>query len=175
MLPRALHARTPVLALHHHHGRAAAEGISPLCTKAPLSTASSAAAGVRHISEVEGVPPPGAFSRAVIHNGLVHVSGTGASNDTATGAVVAGSAFDETTGALENVAAILGAAGSAPDRIVVATMLLTDKEDYAECNRAYVQFFRERGVVELPARSTAMWGVPTTAKVAFSAVAIVNA
>ena len=53
-------------------------------------------------------------------------------------------------------------------------MLLTDKEDYAECNRAYVQFFRERGVVELPARSTAMWGVPTTAKVAFSAVAIVD-
>ena len=89
--------------------------------------------------------------------------------------VLAASAFDETLGALENVAAILRAAGSAPERIVVATMLLTDKQDYAECNRAYVQFFAERGLARrLPARSTAMWAVPTTAKVAFSVVATVG-
>jgi len=134
-----------------------------------------ATAEVRHIAAVEGVPPPGAFSRATVHNGMVYVSGTGASNDTATGEVIAASAFDETRGALENVAAVLRAAGSAPERIVVASMLLTDKDDYAECNRAYVDFFAQRGLAErLPARSTAMWGVPTTAKVAFSVVATVG-
>ena len=131
--------------------------------------------GISHIVAVDGVPPPGAFSRATVHNGLVYVSGTGASNDTATGAVVAGSAFDETRGALENVAAILRAARSSPERIVVATMLLTDKDDYAECNRGYVQFFAERGLEErLPARTSALWAVPTTAKVAFSVVATVG-
>lgn len=138
-------------------------------------TVTAHAPGVRHIASVDGVPPPGAFSRATIHNGMVYVSGTGASNDTATGEVVAASAFDETRGALENVAAVLRAAGSAPERIVVASMLLTDKEDYAECNRAYVDFFAQHGLAgRLPARSTAMWGVPTTAKVAFSVVATVG-
>ena len=58
------------------------------------------------------------------------------------------SAYDETLGALQNVATILAAAGSSLERIVVATMLLTNKEDYAECNRAYmyVQFFAELGL-----------------------------
>lgn len=41
-----------------------------------------------------------------------------------------------------------------------------------QANRAYVAFFEEHGLAgRLPARSTAMWGVPTTAKVAFSVVA----
>ena len=130
---------------------------------------------ITHVISVDGVPAPGAFSRATIHNGLCYVSGTGASNDTASGAVKKASAFDETRGALENVAAILEAAGSSPERIVVASMLLTNKSDYAECNRAYVQFFAERGMAEkLPARTSAMWAVPTTAKVAFSVVAAVG-
>lgn len=63
---------------------------------------------------------------------MVFVSGTGAANDTATGAVRERSAFEETRGALENVAAILRAADSAPEHIAVVTMLLTDKDDYAE-------------------------------------------
>ena len=126
------------------------------------------------IPGVDGVPPPGAFSRAVVHNGFVYVSGTGASNDTATGAVRTTSAFDETRGALDNISAVLEAAGSSAERIVVATMLLTDKQDYSECNRAYVRFFAELGLADrLPARSSALWAVPTTAKVAFSVVATV--
>ena len=53
-------------------------------------------------------------------------------------------------------------------------MLLSDPNDYAECNGAYVEFFAEHGGAELPSRSTALWGVPTTAKVAFSVIAAVN-
>ena len=139
---------------------------------ARLLSAKPSPSAIAHIREVEGVPPPGAFSRATVHNGLVYVSGTGASNDTATGEVRGGTAFEETRGALENVETILRAAGSAPEHIVVATMLLTNKEDYAECNRAYVDYFAEHGLAErLPARSSALWAVPTSAKVAFSVVA----
>ena len=127
---------------------------------------------IQYIREVDGVPPPGAFSRATVHNNMVHVSGTGGlASDTAMGEVVALSAYDETRRALDNIATILHEAGSAPHRIVSATMLLTCKEDYAECNRAYLSWFAEHGGQELPARATALWAVPTTAKVAFSVVA----
>ncbi|CAK0860391.1 unnamed protein product [Prorocentrum cordatum] len=130
---------------------------------------------LRHISyfrAVDGVPAPGAFSRATVHNGLVYVSGTGADNDTAGGAVPEMTAAEETLRALENVATILRATGSSPDQIVSASMLLSNRDDYAECNAAYVDFFSKHGGPELPARSTALWGVPTTAKVAFSVVAV---
>ena len=134
---------------------------------------------ITHVTTVDGVPAPGAFSRATIHGGLVYVSGTGASNDD-TGKSLAEcqqhkdrTAFDETKGALDNIERILQATGSATDKIVNAQMLLTSKDDYAECNRAYVEFFADRGLANLPARSSALWAVPTSAKVAFSVVAVV--
>ena len=56
-------------------------------------------------------------------------------------------------------------------------MLLSARDDYAECNRAYVRYFAAQGVpaARLPARSSALWAVPTDAKVAFSVVATVGA
>ena len=48
------------------------------------------------------------------------------------------------------------------------TMLLTDTADYDECNAAYVTHFP----AGLPARQTALWGVPTEAKVAFGCIAL---
>lgn len=131
---------------------------------------------ITHIASVAGVPAPGAFSRATVHGGLVYVSGTGASNDD-TGTIkgkAEATAFDETKSALENIDKILAAVGSSTERIVNAQMLLTNKDDYAECNRAYVEYFAERGLADkLPSRSSALWAVPTTAKVAFSVVAAV--
>ena len=56
-------------------------------------------------------------------------------------------------------------------QVLSVTMLLTSKDDYAECNTEYIKHF---GVNRegLPARATALWGVPTEAKVAFSCVAL---
>ena len=99
------------------------------------------------------------------------MSGVGADASDVGGAAHAPlTAAEETHAALSNVAAVLRAAGSAPARIVQVTMLLTDRRDYGECNHAYVDWFAAQGV-ELPARSTGLWGVPTEAKVAFSVVA----
>ena len=128
---------------------------------------------ISYLREVDGVPKPGAFSRATTHNGLVYVSGTGASNDTASGPVEMMTAADETRGALENISKILNAANTSIDRIVSATMLLSDPSYYAECNEAYVAYLAQHGCAELPSRATALWGVPTSAKVAFSCVAAV--
>ena len=112
-------------------------------------------------------PAPGAFSRATRAAGLVFVSGTGAGNDTG-GAAPAGTAAEQTCRALENVAAILRAAGSSLDRVVQVTLLITDPADYREINAEYVKHFPGA----LPARHTARFGVPTTAKVAFACIAL---
>jgi hypothetical protein len=51
------------------------------------------------------------------------------------------------------------------DRVVQVTLLIADPRDYAEINAEYVRHF-PRG---LPARHTARFVVPTTAKMAFPA------
>jgi 2-iminobutanoate/2-iminopropanoate deaminase len=112
-------------------------------------------------------PRPGAFSRATRAGGLVFVSGTGAGNDIG-GQPPTGSATEQTRQAIRNVEAILKAAGSSLDRVVQVTLLITDPADYDEINAEYIKHF-PRG---LPARHTARFGVPTTAKVAFACVAL---
>jgi len=112
-------------------------------------------------------PAPGAFSRATRAAGLVFVSGTsgGSGPD---GQPRAGTATQEARWAIEHVAAILKAASSSLDAVVQVTMLITDPADYREINAEYVRHF-PRG---LPARHTARFGVPTTAKVAFACIAL---
>jgi len=112
-------------------------------------------------------PAAGAFSRATRAAGLVFVSGTGAGNDTG-GAAPSGTAAEQTRRALENVSAILRAAGSSLERVVQMTLLITDPADYREINAEYVKHFPGG----LPARHTARFGVPTTAKVAFACIAL---
>lgn len=112
-------------------------------------------------------PPPGAFSRATRAAGLVFVSGTGAGNDTG-GQPRGGTATEQTRYALENIATILKATGSSLDRVVQMTLLITDSADYHEINAEYVKHFP----YGLPARHTARFGVPTTAKVAFACIAL---
>jgi len=112
-------------------------------------------------------PAPGAFSRATRAAGLVFVSGTSAGPDPG-GKSRAGTATEETRWAIENIAAILRAAGSSLDRVVQVTLLITDPADYREINAEYVKHFPGG----LPARHTARFGVPTTAKVAFGCIAL---
>jgi 2-iminobutanoate/2-iminopropanoate deaminase len=112
-------------------------------------------------------PAPGAFSRATRAAGLVFVSGTGAGNDIG-GKAREGTAAEETRWALENVSKILAAAGTSLERVVQVTMLITNPADYHEINAEYVKHFR----YGLPARHTARFGVPSTAKVAFACIAL---
>src|SRR5262245_65013680 len=112
-------------------------------------------------------PAPGACSRATLAALLVFVPGTGAGNDIG-GKAREGTATEQTRWALENVSAILRAAGTSLDRVVQVTLLITDPADYREINAEYVKHF-PRG---LPARHTARFGVPTTAKVAFACIAL---
>lgn len=118
-----------------------------------------------------GPPEPGSprpFSAATRAGGLVFVSGHSAPHDPARGIHRGETPADEVRNALAHISGILQQAGSALDRVVQMTMLITDPADYAACNAEYVKYFPSG----LPARHTARFGVPTQARVAFACIAL---
>ncbi len=116
-------------------------------------------------------PEPGSprpFSRVAKAAGLVFVSGHSAPHDPSRGIHRGETAAEETRNALHHIASLLTEAGSSLDRVVQVTMLITDRADYAECNAEYVRHFP----AGLPARHTALFGVPTEARVGFACTAL---
>ena len=100
--------------------------------------------------------PIGPYSHAVISEGQVFISGT-AGVDPNTGALAGADAYAQTRQVLENIQAILNAAGSTFDDIVHVQVNLLKVADFSEMNRAYAEFFSEPypartviGVAELP-------------------------
>jgi len=90
------------------------------------------------------------YSQAVKAAGLVFVSGQGPF-DPASGAVVGDTIQEQTAQCLRNIEAILLAAGSSIGRIVNATFILRDPEDFAGMNEEWQRWFP----VDPPARQGA--------------------
>ena len=84
--------------------------------------------------------PPPTYSQAVKAAGLVFVSGT-APTDAATGAIVGATIQDQTRQCLINIQAILEAAGSSLEKMVSATVILADEEDFAGMNEEWSRWF----------------------------------
>jgi 2-iminobutanoate/2-iminopropanoate deaminase len=84
--------------------------------------------------------PPATYSQAVKAAGLVFVSGTGP-QDPATGAILGATIQEQTRACLINIAAILEAAGSAMEKIVSATVILADEDDFAGMNEEWLRWF----------------------------------
>lgn len=84
--------------------------------------------------------PPATYSQAVKAAGLVFVSGT-APSDPATGQITGETIQEQTCQCLINIAAILEAAGSSLDKIVSATVVLADEDDFAGMNEEWLQWF----------------------------------
>lgn len=95
---------------------------------------------MKTISTTDAPVPAGHYSQAVIHNGLVFVSGQLAV-DAATGRKYAGTIEQQTRIALENVAAILRAAGSDVDQVLKTTVYISDIELWGRVNEVYAEFF----------------------------------
>ena len=83
---------------------------------------------------------PATYSQAVKAAGLVFVSGTGP-HDPATGAIKGTTIQEQTRQCLTNIAAILEAAGSSLDRIVSATVILADEDDFSGMNEEWLRWF----------------------------------
>jgi 2-iminobutanoate/2-iminopropanoate deaminase len=84
--------------------------------------------------------PPPAYSQAVRTAGLVFVSGTGP-HDPATGKIIGETIQEQTRQCLQNISAILKAAGSSLDRAVSATVIILDEADFAGMNEEWVKWF----------------------------------
>lgn len=91
----------------------------------------------------------GPYSQAVVAGGLVFLSGQ-IPLDPVTGQVVAGGIAEQTRQVMQNLAAVLAAAGADFSRLVKTTIYLTDLADFAVVNGIYGEYFSGT----FPARAT---------------------
>lgn len=109
----------------------------------------------------------GPYSQAVVSNGLVFCSGQ-IPLDPASGELVGGTIADQTRRCMENLAAVLEAAGTSFANAIKVTAFLTDMGDFAEFNEAYGEFFGD----DPPARATfAVAALPKGAEVEVECIA----
>lgn len=108
------------------------------------------------------------FSGATVCNGFVFVSGRSAPHDPALGIFRGDTPQQEVANALSLIDSILQRSGASLRSVVQMTMLISSREDYDACNEEYVKHFPDG----LPARHTAMFGVPTQARVGFACIAV---
>jgi len=109
----------------------------------------------------------GPYSQAVAAGHLVFVSGQIPLNTQ--GELVEGDIVVQTVQVLENLKAVLDAAGASLKHVLKTTVFLADMADFAEMNRVYSEFFTEKP----PARSTIpVAALPKGASVEIEAVAL---
>lgn len=93
--------------------------------------------------------PKGPYSQAVIHNGLLYISGQIPVNPE-TGIIVRGTIEEEAEIVLNNIKAIIEDAGAGMKDVLKVTCYLADMDDFERFNNVYKEYFRE----EPPARTS---------------------
>ena len=113
--------------------------------------------------------PVGPYSQAIRAGGLVFASGQ-IPLDPVSGKIVPGEIEDEARRVLENLKAVLEAGGSGLDRVVKATVYLTDLSLFPRVNAIYAEFFSARPA---PARVTVgVASLPLGARVEVDAIGL---
>ncbi|HUF35845.1 MAG TPA: RidA family protein [Gemmatimonadales bacterium] len=125
------------------------------------------------MSTIQTVSTPGApraigpYSQGIVAAGLLFTAGQ-VGFDPATGELVDEGIAEQTRRVLENLRAILQAAGLDLGRVVKTTVFLVDMADFAAMNEEYARAFG----AHRPARSTvAVAALPRGARVEIEAVA----
>ncbi len=105
---------------------------------------------MKEIIETSSAPSPiGPYAQAIRANGFIFLSGQ-IPLDPQTGTVVQGDIAVQTRQVMQNVSAILAAAGSGLTKIVKTTIFLIDLDDFAQLNRVYGEYLAD----VKPARAT---------------------
>ena len=84
----------------------------------------------------------GPYSQAVMANGTLYVSGQ-IPVVPATGAIVSDKVEDQARQVLENVKAVVEAAGLTLDNVVKTTVFIKNMDDFAVINGIYSEYFKE--------------------------------
>jgi 2-iminobutanoate/2-iminopropanoate deaminase len=84
----------------------------------------------------------GPYSQGVVLDGWIWTCGQVAL-DPATGALVGSDAATQADRALQNIEAILQAAGSSLGQVVRATLYLTNMDDFGAVNEVYARYFSQ--------------------------------
>jgi 2-iminobutanoate/2-iminopropanoate deaminase len=112
----------------------------------------------------------GPYSQGLVANGFVFCSGQIAF-DPASGELNTGPVEEQARLVLNNLGAVLRAAGSSLDQVVKTTIFLQDMNDFNKVNQVYAEFFK----TPFPARATVQVArLPRDAKVEIEAIALVK-
>jgi len=125
----------------------------------------------KHVVATDRAPRAiGPYSQATIVSGLVFCSGQIPLDPTTGEMVGASDVRAQARRVMENLKAIIEAAGSSMDRVARCTIYLTDLGDFAAVNEIYGSFFTGPP----PARATVqVAGLPKGAMVEIDAIAVV--
>ncbi|MGI6145813.1 MAG: RidA family protein [Firmicutes bacterium] len=122
------------------------------------------------IATSEAPAAVGPYSQGIVSGGFVFVSGQ-LPLDPATGQFVEGGIEEQTARVIENLQAVLKAAGADLDSVVKVTVFLADMNDFAAMNKVYTSFF---GSVP-PARSAVQVArLPKDARIEMEAIACLS-
>lgn len=125
---------------------------------------------MKKIIFTENAPAPiGPYNQAVLYGNTLYTSGQIAINPT-TGELVTATIETETEQVMQNMKAVLEAAGMTFDNVVKTTIFIMDMNDFAKINTVYGSYFNE---TIAPARETVQVAcLPKNVNVEISMIAI---
>ena len=125
---------------------------------------------MKKIINTKNAPAPvGPYNQAIAANGMLYCSGQ-IPIDPATGELVQGSIEAETRQVMENLKAVLAAAGATFEDVVKCSIFMSDMNDYAAINTIYSSYFDDETA---PAREAiAVRTLPKNVNVEISAIAV---
>ncbi len=123
---------------------------------------------LRSVSTPDAPAAIGPYSQAVIAGDTVYCSGQ-IPMDPATGAVIDGPIGVQTQRALDNLGAVLAAAGCGVHDVVKCTVYLADMGDFSAVNEVYAAFF---GTARPARAAVEVAGLPRGVSVEIDAIAV---
>lgn len=117
-----------------------------------MSTSRESPSNKAKVSTPQAPAAIGPYSQAVLSGDFLYTSGQVALDPTS-GQMIEGGIREQTTRVLENLKAVLAAAGSDLGKVVKTVVFLKNMQDFSLMNEVYADYLAPEGAVP-PARST---------------------
>lgn len=130
--------------------------------------AAQAADGKEVVSSPDAPAAIGPYSQAIRHGGTLYLAGQ-LPMDAKTKQISAGTIEEQTRLVLENLKAVLTAAGMTMDDVVSTSVFMKDLNEFPKMNEVYATFFKDKP----PARATIQAArLPRDVSIEISAIAV---